>query len=311
MLGCDTETQSCPVVTLLSEQDRWDRELRTIRRAVRQAGQAVMEVARRYARTPVRSSHRSVVTDADIRSDRILREHLQTAFPQDSWLSQTHGHDVTRLDRERIWIVDALGGTHDLVQGYPEYAISVALVKQGRPEVAVVYNPCTQELFEAVRGRDARLNGIPIHCTSNSLPCPRVLVSRADLEQGRYHAYRRQLQLVPCGSTGLSRGLCRCRPSPGHPWCNPKASMGHCCGHIVDDLCRGTCHRSSRPSLSIQPCSIVGQWGGGSCSGQLQPSRRDLSIDPLGPPCPQPTLLLLWYSCDPGGSRGGMIDDQN
>ena len=258
MLGCDTETQSCPVVTLLSEQDRWDRELRTIRRAVRQAGQAVMEVARRYARTPVRSSHRSVVTDADIRSDRILREHLQTAFPQDSWLSQTHGHDVTRLDRERIWIVDALGGTHDLVQGYPEYAISVALVKQGRPEVAVVYNPCTQELFEAVRGRDARLNGIPIHCTSNSLPCPRVLVSRADLEQGRYHAYRRQLQLVPCGSTAYrvacvaaGRAQATLGVTPKHPWdIAAGILLMTCAGGRVTDL-QGHPYQFNRARLLV------------------------------------------------------------
>lgn len=258
MAWCDTTTPSSSLVPLMAPQEEWTHELRCARQAVRQAGQAVMEVARHYARTPVRSAHRSVVTDADIRSDHILCDCLHVAFPDDGWLSQTHGHEDARLEQERIWIVDALGGTLDLVQGRPEYAISVALIKNGQSQVAIVYNPCTQELFEAVSGRDARLNGIPIHCTSHSQVCPRVLVSRTDLEQGRYHAYRHQLQLAPCGSmayrlacvaAGRVQGtLC---VTPKHEWDIAAGTLlVTCAGGRVTDL-QGQANRFNRPRLLV------------------------------------------------------------
>ena len=258
MTWCDTTTRSGPLVPMKVSQEEWAHELRCARQAVRQAGQVVMEVARRYARTPDRTAHRSVVTDADIRSDRILREQLHVAFPRDSWLSQTYCHDVTRLEQERIWVVDPLGGTHDLVQGRPEYAISVALVEKGHPKVAVIYNPCTQELFEAVSGREARLNGIPIHCTSNSLSCPRVLVSRTDLEQGRYHAYRQQLQLVPCGSmayrlacVAAGRAQATLCVTPKHEWdIAAGVLLVTCAGGRVTDL-QGQTNRFNRPRLLV------------------------------------------------------------
>jgi myo-inositol-1(or 4)-monophosphatase len=102
-----------------------------------------------------------LVTEADLASQRRVREILLGAFPDHGFLGEEGGGDGRdgRSGTPYRWIVDPLDGTTNYVHGVPIYCVSVALEKSGRIVVATVYNPVTQQCFTAVEGRGAYLNG--------------------------------------------------------------------------------------------------------------------------------------------------------
>ena len=89
------------------------------------------------------------VTDADIAADRLLHERLMALLPEAGWLSEETVDSPERLSKEFVWVVDPLDGTKEFVMGIPEFAVSVALTENGVPELAVIFNPTTGELFHA------------------------------------------------------------------------------------------------------------------------------------------------------------------
>jgi myo-inositol-1(or 4)-monophosphatase len=104
----------------------------------------------------------SIVTEADIAVNDYLRDALTTPRPDYGWLSEETEDDATRLGRRRLWVVDPIDGTRAFAKGKPHFTISVALVEAGRPVIAALFNPATDEFFEAETGQGALLNGAPI-----------------------------------------------------------------------------------------------------------------------------------------------------
>lgn len=102
------------------------------------------------------------VTDADIAIDTYLRETLTAARPDYGWLSEETKDDPFQRQRENVFIVDPIDGTVAFLKGLPEFSISVAAVRAGRPYAGVVLNPITGECFAARTGHGATLNGAPI-----------------------------------------------------------------------------------------------------------------------------------------------------
>ncbi len=98
------------------------------------------------------------VTEADIAVDNFLRQELTSAHPGYGWLSEETADNTDRLSKDRVWIVDPIDGTRAFLKGRPHFTICVALVENGRPINAAIYNPMSDELFEATAGRGAKLN---------------------------------------------------------------------------------------------------------------------------------------------------------
>jgi myo-inositol-1(or 4)-monophosphatase len=97
------------------------------------------------------------VTAADRRAEETLRAELETARPGYSFLGEEGGrHEGT--DRTHCWIVDPLDGTLNFLHGIPHFAISIALEREGAIIAGLVYNPASDELFTAERGKGAFLN---------------------------------------------------------------------------------------------------------------------------------------------------------
>jgi 3'(2'),5'-bisphosphate nucleotidase len=125
----------------------------------------------------------SPVTSLDLAADRIIQSHLRGAFPGDQVLSEESPDPVAPEDGGRFWLVDPLDGTRDFAAGSPEFAIHIALVAGGRPVVAVVLQPATSVLFEAIAGagafrwREGNRQSIAVSGTA-SLENYRVGVSR-------------------------------------------------------------------------------------------------------------------------------------
>jgi len=97
------------------------------------------------------------VTAADRRSEEILREELDRARPNYGFLGE-EGGKREGSDKTHTWIVDPLDGTMNFLHGIPHFAISLALEREGAIVAGIVYNPATDELFSAERGKGAFLN---------------------------------------------------------------------------------------------------------------------------------------------------------
>jgi myo-inositol-1(or 4)-monophosphatase len=94
------------------------------------------------------------VTNADLRSEKIIFEELQEARPGYGFILE-EGGVIEGTDKSHTWIIDPLDGTTNFMHGMPHFAISIALERDGKLAAGVVYNPITDELFHAERGQGA------------------------------------------------------------------------------------------------------------------------------------------------------------
>jgi myo-inositol-1(or 4)-monophosphatase len=99
-----------------------------------------------------------LVTQADLASQAAIKRLLLDRFPGDGFLGE---EDATSIDLRHgsWWVVDPLDGTTNYVHQIPHYAVSIALVRQGKPVVATVYDPVSHECYTAESGSGAFLNG--------------------------------------------------------------------------------------------------------------------------------------------------------
>jgi myo-inositol-1(or 4)-monophosphatase len=97
------------------------------------------------------------VTAADRKAEEILREELSKARPGYGFVGE-EGGDHQGSDSTHRWIVDPLDGTTNFLHGIPQFAISVALEREGAIVAGLIYNPATDEMFLAERGKGAFLN---------------------------------------------------------------------------------------------------------------------------------------------------------
>jgi myo-inositol-1(or 4)-monophosphatase len=148
--------------------------------ATREAG----AIALKFFRDGVKSWHKKPndpVSEADLAVDALLKEKLCGARPDYGWLSEESGQSGSTATR---WVVDPIDGTRAFIEGKPEFTICVALVRDGAPVIAAIYNPASEELFEASAGGGAFLNGKPIQASGHaSLMEARFLASRRTFER--------------------------------------------------------------------------------------------------------------------------------
>lgn len=133
-----------------------------LRDAARQAGAIALPFYRSGAQTAARLWYKdssSPVTEADIAVDTFLKNHLAGLLPEAAWLSEETADDPARLDRSLVWIVDPIDGTRAFSTGHPDWSVSIALVRDGRPILGVIYAPIHDHLYEAKLGGGAWRNG--------------------------------------------------------------------------------------------------------------------------------------------------------
>ncbi len=97
------------------------------------------------------------VSAADRRAEEMLRQELAKARPGYGFIGEEGGR-VEGSDKTHDWIVDPLDGTTNFLHGIPQFAISIALQREDTIVAGLVYNPVTEELFTAERGKGAFLN---------------------------------------------------------------------------------------------------------------------------------------------------------
>ncbi len=113
-----------------------------------------------------RKSENDFVTEMDYRSEALIRDMLLAACPEDAFFGEENGGPAIARGR---WIVDPIDGTTNYIRGQRLYSISIAYEQDGILQIGCVFCPGTDELFLAVRGQGARLNGQPIHVSDTPL----------------------------------------------------------------------------------------------------------------------------------------------
>lgn len=136
--------------------------------AVRAARKAGNLIAKNYE-TPdaIEASQKGtydVVTNVDRDAEYLIIEVLRKSYPQHTIVTEERG-ELIGDDQNVQWVIDPLDGTSNFIKRFPHFSVSIAVRIKGRTEVAVVYDPMRNELFTAIRGQGAQLNGYRLRGT--------------------------------------------------------------------------------------------------------------------------------------------------
>lgn len=132
---------------------------------------AAREVMPRYQTVAhSRKADGSLLTQADLAAQSALSERLRALCEVPvlaEEMSRQQQAEQWLMGESGLWCVDPVDGTSNFVNGLPYFAISVALMRKGRPVLGVVFDPVADEVFSAAQGGGAFLNGVPLPIKSH------------------------------------------------------------------------------------------------------------------------------------------------
>lgn len=145
------------------------------------------------------------VSKADIKAEKILIEELQKARPAYSFEVEESGI-IEGSDISNKWIIDPLDGTLNFLHGIPHFAVSVALERDRRIEAGVVYNPITDDLYYAERGKGAFLRDSRLRVSGRTNIQDSLFATGIPfLGRAGHETFIVELQAVMASSAGVRR----------------------------------------------------------------------------------------------------------
>ena len=131
-----------------------------------------------------------VVTDYDAAAEELILGSLKKTFPEHAFFSEEVGDDERTSDYR--WVVDPIDGTSNYARQIPFFCVSIGLTYKNEPVLGVVYQPITDELFTAEKGKGAFLNGQRIR-VSDASELSRAFVT---LDRGKSQHEKQRLLAV-------------------------------------------------------------------------------------------------------------------
>lgn len=108
-----------------------------------------------------------VFTQTDVQTEALIKDVIRKEFPKHNILGEETG--LTKESKsDYTWIIDPIDGSENFTRGIYLYGISIALAIKNEVKIATVFNPLTNELFSAEKGKGAFLNGKPISVSQRS-----------------------------------------------------------------------------------------------------------------------------------------------
>src|SRR5690606_7761917 len=127
-------------------------------KAARLGGNVLLRnINRLDALNVVQKQRMDYASEVDAEAEQVIVKELRRAYPDYGVLGEEGGHQPGRQKRLQ-WVIDPLDGTSNYLRGFPHYCVSIALVDNGEPTDAVIFDPLRNELFAASRGAGAVLN---------------------------------------------------------------------------------------------------------------------------------------------------------
>lgn len=142
---------------------------------VRKCGQIMLDAEKIKETVTAKEGHGNFVTFYDRKIQEILEKELTELLPESRFMGEetadadAGGSYMPDYDKGLVFIVDPIDGTTNFIKGYRNSAISVGLLRDGEPYMAVIYNPYQDEMFTAVKGQGTRVNGRDVRASENKL----------------------------------------------------------------------------------------------------------------------------------------------
>ena len=191
------------------------------------------------------------VTEADRSANRHIVRRIQEAFPGDGLLSEESQDDLSRLEKDRVWIVDPLDGTKEFIARNGEFSIMIGLAIGGKAMLGAVMQPEPHLLYAGVVGKGAFLyeddEQIPLQVSDRADPQEMIMVCSRSHRPKVVDQLARDLHITReriSGSVGLKVSLISRQladiyphPSPGcKEWdiCAPQALLEAAGGKLTD-----------------------------------------------------------------------------
>lgn len=145
----------------------------------RDAGRILLQHFDNPIITATKSTDSDIVTIADKEAEILIVAALETHFPQHHIIGEEGSNLGAPAERaEYFWFVDPIDGTVNYAGGMPFFSTSIALTDKNRlPLVGIVYDPWRDEMFSAIQGQGAWLNGQSLHVSKTEILSKALLSS--------------------------------------------------------------------------------------------------------------------------------------
>ncbi len=132
---------------------------------VKEAGNLLMRGLNKVKKVSFKAKS-DILTDFDIKSEKIILNRIKKVFPTHNILSEEEGF----IDKHSkyTWVIDPIDGTINYYHANAPFRIGLCLLKNKKPIIATLYNPIKKELYFAEKGKGAKLNNKNIHVNNNS-----------------------------------------------------------------------------------------------------------------------------------------------
>ena len=179
--------------------------------AIKECGVILLNADREKMRVDEKGGSANFVTEYDQKSQAFLYEKLKEILPEAQFIGE-EGDQHDALGSGYCFIVDPIDGTTNFIKDYHTSAISIGLLKDGKPEIGVIYNPYLDELYTAKRGEGAYCNGKPIRVSDQPLERGIVLFGTAPYNKTQlgeatfrkaYEYFMKALDIRRSGSAAL------------------------------------------------------------------------------------------------------------
>ncbi|MCD8209355.1 MAG: 3'(2'),5'-bisphosphate nucleotidase CysQ [Coprobacillus sp.] len=187
---------------------KYEKELNDAIKAIELGAEAMMDIYLHTDFTVTMKSDNSPVTEADKLSERLIKDYLFERYPTYGFLAEEEEDDLSRLEKEYVWIIDPLDGTKNFIARDDEFTINVALCYHHEIVLALIYIPAKKDLYWAMKdeGSYHRVGNqdIRIHVSDRKSHL-RVLTSVFhfnDIEEALIEKHMDQIDSVEkCGSS--------------------------------------------------------------------------------------------------------------
>src|SRR5262245_55986773 len=133
-----------------------EKELEIARRLARDAGHILMDFYRSEFQVQWKG-YDDPVTAADHAANEMLVRELHRYFPDDAIVSEEFPDDLSRLSKDRVWMIDPMDGTKQFIDRISEFAVMIGLAIEGQASLGVVYHPPIDRMYYASQGKGSYL----------------------------------------------------------------------------------------------------------------------------------------------------------
>lgn len=184
--------------------------LAQITEAMRECAQIMLQADRSRIRADEKTGKANFVTKHDKMVQDAMQEKLLRILPEAVFVGEEEDIHAS-IEKGLAFIVDPIDGTTNFIKDYRISAISVGVTKDGKPYMGAVYNPYLNEMFTAISGQGAFLNGEPIHVSTEPLEHGIVIFGTAPYYEElaeeafklAYQYFKKSLDVRRSGSAAL------------------------------------------------------------------------------------------------------------